>query len=377
MDNFDDPINKILLGAAVVSIVIGLVKEGFPDGLIEGTSIFISLMIICIVNTANNYSSELKLKEMLGESTRQMVEVLRGSDVYQTINSNDLVVGDIVKVRAGINVPADMILVQGNDVACKEDELTGEPDDIPKVTITWEEDGDEEINGNYDEGCICTMLAKSKIANGVGKALVVAVGKSTEAGIIDENQSNSTTTQLQKRLETIAEKIGNIGYACAIMTFFAMIIRSAIEMLHYVPCGCGNIFKCEVNPGCKPLSFEFSFENRLWMDVLDTVIIAITIVVVAIPEGLPLAVTIALSFSSKKMRELNNLVRSLPSAETMGGATHICSDKTGTLTQNKMTTMALMSCGNIKMAEGASPQELNGFASHMRQNVESIEIEDA
>lgn len=89
-----------------------------------------------------------------------------------------------------------------------------------------------------------------------------------------------------------------------------------------------------------PLSFAFTFENRLWMSLLDAVIIAITIIVVAIPEGLPLAVTISLSFASSKMKKMNNLVRKLASAETMGSASHICTDKTGTLTMNKMTTMA-------------------------------------
>jgi magnesium-transporting ATPase (P-type) len=118
----------------------------------------------------------------------------------------------------------------------------------------------------------------------------------------------------------------------AVLTFLSMIVRVTCEMLGYIPCGCGNLFTCEVDPGCVPLSFEFNMENRLWNEILNTVIIAITVIVVAIPEGLPLAVTISLSFSSAKMRKMNNLVRKLASSETMGGATHICSDKTGTLT---------------------------------------------
>jgi len=121
-----------------------------------------------------------------------------------------------------------------------------------------------------------------------------------------------------------------------------MIVRVCLEMGKIIPCGCGNLFTCEVDPNCVPLSFAFTMENRLWNEVLNTVIIAITVIVVAIPEGLPLAVTISLSFSSAKMRKMNNLVRKLASSETMGGATHICSDKTGTLTLNKMTVMACM-----------------------------------
>jgi len=117
-----------------------------------------------------------------------------------------------------------------------------------------------------------------------------------------------------------------------------MVIRIALEMNGNIPCGCQNLTSCVEDPICQP--YGFSWPNRLYTDLLNTIIIAITVIVVAIPEGLPLAVTISLSFSSAKMRELNNLVRKLASSETMGGATHICSDKTGTLTLNQMTVMA-------------------------------------
>jgi len=145
----------------------------------------------------------------------------------------------------------------------------------------------------------------------------------------------------------MAEKIGDVGFLCAGLTFFSMCLRVAIEMMEWVPCGCANIFACQTNVDCKPLSFEFSLENRLWKDVLETIIIAISVIVCAIPEGLPLAVTISLSYSSKKMKDENCLVRTLASAETMGGANHICSDKTGTLTLNQMTTMAVMALNKI------------------------------
>lgn len=131
----------------------------------------------------------------------------------------------------------------------------------------------------------------------------------------------------------MAEKIGDVGFLCAGLTFLSLILRVAIEMLEWVPCGCANIFACQNNLECKPLTFEFSTENRLWRDVLETIIIAISVVVCAIPEGLPLAVTISLSYSSKQMSK-SCLVRTLASAETMGGANYICSDKTGTLTMN-------------------------------------------
>lgn len=137
---------------------------------------------------------------------------------------------------------------------------------------------------------------------------------------------------MQKKLEVIAGKIGKVGLLAAGLTFMSMVLRSILEMVDVLPCGCGNIMSCQAESGCIPLSLEFKEGNRFWMNMLEGVIISISVVVCAIPEGLPLAVTISLSFSSAQMKKLNNLVRNLNSSETMGSATHICSDKTGTLT---------------------------------------------
>ena len=123
-------------------------------------------------------------------------------------------------------------------------------------------------------------------------------------------------------------------------------------MINVIPCGCLNLFTCQEPPAgsCIKPNFEWNFDtNPLWNELLNTFIIAVTVIVVAIPEGLPLAVTISLSFASKKMQKENNLVRTLSSAETMGGATHICSDKTGTLTENKMTVMGLMALNEVRI----------------------------
>jgi magnesium-transporting ATPase (P-type) len=154
---------------------------------------------------------------------------------------------------------------------------------------------------------------------------------------------------LQKKLNTIANQIGNVGYACAAFTFIAILLRLILEISGVINCGCKNLVTCEPPEmengkilGCIELDV-LDFKNRFFTELLNTIIIAITVIVVAIPEGLPLAVTISLSFSSAKMQKENNLVRKLASAETMGAVTHICSDKTGTLTQNVMTTMACMS----------------------------------
>jgi len=149
---------------------------------------------------------------------------------------------------------------------------------------------------------MATMVAKSLVQSGTGRALVIAVGPMTVAGVITEKTQvgGPEPTLLQQKLETIADKIGKVGFGCAILTFFAMVIRVLLEMVGVIPCGCENIAACpEVEaPGCKVPSFELSKENRMWKILLDTFIICIAIIVAAIPEGLPLAVTISLSFSS-------------------------------------------------------------------------------
>lgn len=226
--------------------------------------------------------------------------------------------------------PADALVVDGQDIACDEGELTGEPIEIIKDIVN---------DANYTGGVNGAMMAKSLIKNGTGRALVVAVGPSTYAGVITEKtQAEQEPTLLQKKLAGIADRIGNFGFGCAALTFIAAVIRMILEMCGVIPCGCQNITACVPEPNCEPLSLK---TGKFWTEILDVFIICIAIIVAAIPEGLPLAVTISLSFSSKQMMKLNNLVRKLASSETMGGATHICSDKTGTLTQNKMTVMAI------------------------------------
>jgi len=130
-ENFDDFINQVLCAAAVVSIIIGVVQHGLPDGLIEGTSILIALNIIIFVNSGNNYLSEKRLADLVNLSEKQMVPVYRGSKEAVSIDANELVVGDLIDIDNGNKVPADLIMVSGQDIACVEADLTGEPDMLP------------------------------------------------------------------------------------------------------------------------------------------------------------------------------------------------------------------------------------------------------
>jgi len=166
------------------------------------------------------------------------------------------------------------------------------------------------------------LLGSTLIQTGTGRGFVLAVGKHTRAGsaaqILD---IESELTPLQKKLETIANQIGTLGVYVAVLTFIAMAVRLLVQIFY------AN-------------SREISDKQNL-ADLMDAFIIAVTVVVVAVPEGLPLAVTISLAFSVSEMQKENNMVRRLHASETMGGANEICTDKTGTLTRNEMTVMAM------------------------------------
>lgn len=138
MENFDDYINRVLLVAALVSMVIGLIKEPFPEGLIEGASIMISLTIIIVVNSGNNYISERRLAALISLSNQQDVAVFRNSTEAKTIDATELVVGDLIHFEAGQKVPADLLMVEGQDVSTNEVELTGESDLFEKIPVTHE-----------------------------------------------------------------------------------------------------------------------------------------------------------------------------------------------------------------------------------------------
>lgn len=169
----------MLLAACIVSLIIGYINEGLPKGLIEGTSIAIALVIIVSVTSTNNYLSERRLAELVKVSNAQKVAVFRDSEKAFEIDGEELVVGDLFTFGEGDKMPCDAILVAGQDVSCREDELTGEPDALEKVVID---------SKNYKDGSSSagTMMAKSTVvtAGSGGIALVMAVGPKTVAGVI-------------------------------------------------------------------------------------------------------------------------------------------------------------------------------------------------
>jgi calcium-translocating P-type ATPase len=307
---FQDPTLMILIAAAVVSLVIGIISHG-ADGWVEGTAILIAVLCVATVSAGNDYTKELQFRAL--ESSSQADErtsVIREGSV-ERINPMDVVVGDLVLMQAGDSVPADCVIVNNNVIMSSESSLTGESEDIKK-----------------SKAKDCFLLSSCLITQGEEvHAVVIGIGPNSQWGKIKANLvSVATNTPLQDKLELMAEQIGYVGLTMAVATFIVMVI---------------NIW---ARRGGKDIAAGF----------IEAFILAVTIVVVAIPEGLPLAVTIALAYSTKKMYADQCFIRVLAACETMGNATNICSDKTGTLTENRMTVVEGY-FGGIKYSEEQFP----------------------
>ncbi|KAJ3431640.1 calcium-transporting atpase [Anaeramoeba flamelloides] len=312
-DTFDDPTLKILIVSAIVSLILGVTVEDPKTGWIEGTAILIAVLIVSFVTAINDYQKEMQFRELNKIKDNITCTVIReklngNSDVEgekQAISIHDIVVGDIIYLQTGSKVPADGILFYSSELKTNESAMTGET---------------QEINKLPDEDC--WMMSGTEVTQGEGKFIVTAVGKHSQWGKIMEKAKSKEdmNTPLQDKLEIMADQIGKLGLYSAILTVIVLLIKWGFKLYG------------RINDGQ-------NFEFHDLVEITDAIIIGITIVVVAVPEGLPLAVTISLAYSMKKMMQDNNLVRKLESCETMGNVTTICSDKTGTLTKNEMNVV--------------------------------------
>jgi len=297
VDTFDDATLQILIVAAIVSLIIGI-YDNPSTGYVEGCAILAACLIVSVVTALNDYQKETQFRELSAVNDEVDVKVFR-SGKFTTIPVGDIVVGDIVSLDAGDDIPCDGVLVTNDGLEVDESALTGEPEEISK---------DFETDPFVLSGC--TTVA------GTARFVAIAVGKNSQWGVIKSHlEKEQDETPLQEKLDDMAAMIGNVGIAAAAATFIAMM--------------CIKIF---INP-------EYLHDVSVFHHALEAFIIGVTIVVVAVPEGLPLAVTISLAFSTKKMLADQNLIRVLAACETMGNATNICSDKTGTLTENRMTVV--------------------------------------
>ncbi|KAJ5982035.1 hypothetical protein N7451_012135 [Penicillium sp. IBT 35674x] len=299
---YNDKVLILLTVAAIVSLAVGIPQSLHPtDGepgveWVEGLAILIATIIVVVVGAANDWRKERQFAKLNKKKENRLVKVIRSGKTAE-VSIHDLVVGDVMHLEQGDMVPVDGILIAGHDVKCDESSATGESDILRKAP------GDEVYRAIEHHEDLRKMdpfiISGAKVSEGVGTFLVTATGvNATHGRTLMSLQGEGETTPLQTKLNKLAEYIAKLGLASGLLLFAVLFLKFLIF------------------------------------------IVAVTIVVVAVPEGLPLAVTLALAFATTRMIKDNNLVRFLKACETMGNATTICSDKTGTLTENKMSAVA-------------------------------------
>lgn len=338
---FNDRILLILTAAAVVSLALGVYeavgqerKPSEPQSLdwVEGLAIAIAVVIVVLVTGLNDYRREKQFVALNAKKDDRQIKAIRsGKSVL--ISVYDVVVGDVLHLESGDSVPADGILIDGHGIRCDESSATGESDAMKKTSglEVWNRIIDQTATSKLDP----FIISGSKVLEGVGTYLVTAVGVNSSFGqVMVSLQTENEGTPLQIKLARMANWIGYLGTAAAGLLFFILLVRFLAG-----------------------LSSNQDTSAKKGSAFLDILIVAVTIIVVAVPEGLPVAVTLALSFATKKMLQENNLVRHLRACETMGNATTICSDKTGTLTQNKMTVVAGVLGSNLHFARDPATTE--------------------
>ena len=353
----EDLMVRILIASAVVQIILSttMTHDNSTDW-VDGVSIVLAILVVVLVGSITNYQKELKfheLNEIQSEGTK--FTVIR-NEIPDQLTSDDLLVGDLISVTYGDVVAADLILVEGNGIKMDESALTGESDAMKKEPFQK----CLELKKKGEKVPSPIILSGTHCIEGNGKAIVLAVGDHSQKGIIKRtvfNAQEKSRTPLEVKLDRIAELIGYFGLSAGIVTLIALFIRFgvrlSIELKEYDKDSKLETLMTAIlqNDPHEILDIEIkSHTNNKLIDptteisghIIDIIILCVSIIVVAIPEGLPLAVTLSLAFSIKKMMDRNNLVRKMHACETMGGANYICTDKTGTLTKNEMSVFKIL-----------------------------------
>ncbi|KAG7582787.1 Cation-transporting P-type ATPase N-terminal [Arabidopsis suecica] len=318
----------ILIIAAVTSLALGIKTEGLKEGWLDGGSIAFAVLLVIVVTAVSDYRQSLQFQNLNDEKRNIQLEVMRGGRTVK-ISIYDVVVGDVIPLRIGDQVPADGVLISGHSLAIDESSMTGESKIVHK----------DQKSPFLMSGC--------KVADGVGNMLVTGVGINTEWGLLMASISEDTgeETPLQVRLNGLATFIGIVGLSVALVVLVALLVRYFTGTTQ------------DTNGATQFIKGTTSISDIV-DDCVKIFTIAVTIVVVAVPEGLPLAVTLTLAYSMRKMMADKALVRRLSACETMGSATTICSDKTGTLTLNQMTVVETYA-GGSKMDVADNPSGLH------------------
>jgi Ca2+-transporting ATPase len=314
---YNDTVLIVLTIAAAISLALGLYEtlgvEHPPDSptpvdWVEGLAICVAIVIVVLVTAVNDWQKEQAFARLNAKKEQRDIKVTRSGRIT-TVSVYDVLAGDIIHLEPGDIIPVDGIFVDGSDVKCDESSATGESDAMQKTpgaaVMKALEAGQSQSTKDLDP----FIISGAKVLEGVGTFMATSVGVHSSFGqIMMSVRTEMEATPLQEKLNGLAMAIAKIGSAAAGILFFVLLFRFV-----------GGLSGDTRTPSQKGSAF------------MDILIVAVTIIVVAVPEGLPLAVTLALAFATTKMLKENNLVRILRACETMGNATAICSDKTGTL----------------------------------------------
>lgn len=368
LDKYRDPIIQILLIAALVSLVLAFVEHDF----VETLGIFIAIFIATTVGFYFECDAARKFRVLTTINEDQPVKVRRDGKVMR-VPRRDVVVGDIILMETGDEIPADAVLVEAVNLQVDESSLTGEPLTSKSVTDAQGQQAADAASQhstlNFQHSAFAAsqhstlntqhssetypknvILRSTMVMNGHGTAIVTRVGDSTEIGKVatEATEATQTKTPLNIQLGKLAKLISKVGTGVSIAAFVIFLGHDILT-------------------------------NSLWHTnnylamlqvVLNYFMMAVTLIVMAVPEGLPMAVTLALALNMRRMLKFNNLVRKLHASETMGAVTVICTDKTGTLTQNRMTVhdIQLVEGDRLVKAEEASGATKDGFAEAVAAN---------
>jgi Ca2+-transporting ATPase len=361
---YNDKVLILLTIAAVISLALGLFQtfgQKHKPGAakvewVEGVAIMVAIIIVVVVGAMNDWQKERQFVKLNKKKDDRYIKAIRSGKTRE-ISVYEILTGDVVLLEPGDMVPVDGIFIQGHGVKCDESSATGESDLLKKTPAedVWRAIENHEPLRKMDP----FILSGAKVAEGVGSFLVTGTGiHSTYGKTMMSLREDNEVTPLQSKLNVLATYIAKLGGASALLLFVVLLIEFLVKL--------------RTNNGTPAEKGQ---------EFLNILIIAITVVVVAVPEGLPLAVTLALAFATTRMLRDNNLVRVLRSCETMGNATTICSDKTGTLTQNKMTVVSgtlgtTLRFGDRKLKASTAPELLDD-TDKGKQPVESpVEPDD-
>ena len=327
-EKFRDPIIRILLLAAVLSLAIGFVHRDFT----ESVGIICAIVLATCVGFWFEWDAMRRFRRLNKVNDDIAVKVMREGGMLE-IPRRDVVVGDVVHIESGETVPADGELVEAVSLRINESTLTGEPE-VDKTVDEAHFDSDATYPSNV-------VLRGTTVADGYGVMVVTAVGDSTEAGRVTEQSAveSDEQTPLDRQLVRLSKLIGRVGIALSVVIFCVML--------------------------GKALLFGGLMEKD-WLtisqQVLHIFMISVAIIVMAVPEGLPMSITLSLAMSMRRMLKTNNLVRRMHACETMGAVTVICTDKTGTLTQNRMHVEELVRYDGLSLHDFAETVAANTTA---------------